>query len=685
MGKPGNSQLKKTLVAAGALILLTLIVYLPAIHCGYVWDDDAYVTANPLLTDANGLKRIWFSFDSPSQYFPLVYTAFRMEHALWGFDPLGYHLVNVLIHIINALLVWLVLSKLGIRGAWLAGAIFALHPVNVESVAWITERKNTLSTLFYLLTVLAWLRFASKDAGQWWRYYGLALILYALALFAKTTACTLPATLLIVLWVKGERVDWKRVGQTIPFLAMGVAMGLLSVWWEQNVHGIKGLQFAELGQRPLIAGHAVWFYLMKLVLPIKLTFSYPKWFPDTGNPLEYLWPGTLILLAAALWFSRKRLGSAAILSLAFFVANLAPVLGFIDLYTFRYSFVADHYQYVASVGPIVLFAVGISRKWCIRGREFSVPTAIPLIILIILGLLTWSQTHAYHDVETLWRDTLAKNPAAWMAYINLAGSEYHEGRYDEAIAQYQECLKAVPDCAEAYVGMSAVYARTGHVERAIECLKQALKISPMSSEANYNYAEILAARGQYDEAIARYKIAIKSTPDRVRTHTHLGIALLRRGKASDAADHFMAALRINPTWEEAYRNLQLARRREPLRPGAMDHCIQGIQFELKGDAYRAIEEYQKAVEADPSFAEAYMCLGVAYRKLGEIDQAIEEYQAAIQIKPKLVDAHSNLAFAYYTQGDAARAWEEIKLVRKYGGRPNRRFLEILSKLMPEPK
>ena len=187
-------------MAAGAFILLTLVVYLPVIHCGYVWDDDAYVTANPLLTDANGLKRIWFSFDSPSQYFPLVYTTFRIEHAFWGFDPLGYHLVNVLIHIINALLVWLVLSKLGIRGAWLAGAIFALHPVNVESVAWITERKNTLSTLFYLLTIIAWLRY-EENSNHW--YYKLAFGTFALSLFAKTTACMLPFTLLILMWLKG--------------------------------------------------------------------------------------------------------------------------------------------------------------------------------------------------------------------------------------------------------------------------------------------------------------------------------------------------------------------------------------------------------------------------------------------------------------------------------------------------
>jgi tetratricopeptide (TPR) repeat protein len=671
-------------LGAALIVLLTVLTYIPAMRGGFIWDDDAYVTGNMCLRSLHGLWQIWTDTRATPQYYPLTYTTFWVEYHVFGLHPFGYHVINILLHALGAVLLWMILKRLSVPGAWLAAAVFAIHPVNVESVAWITERKNTLSGVFYFLTVLAYLRYLGigTERGTQ-RHYAAALFLFMCALLAKTATLPLPAVLLLVAWWKLGTSVKKHAFALIPFFALAFAMGQVTIWVERHNVGAIGNQWSlGLAGKLIVAGKVLWFYALKDVWPSHLTFIYPRWHIDPGVTAQYLYLVSAVAIMAALWGLRNRIGKAPLVALLFYGISIAPALGLSNVYFMRYSYVQDHFQYLASIGIITL-SVGVLTTAIQRIKGLNI--ALPAVILLLLGTAAARQIPKFKDTEALWRDTLAKNPAAWMAYINLAGSEYHEGRYDEAIAQYQKCLKAVPDCAEAYVGMSAVYARTGRVERAIECLRQALKISPMSSEANYNYAEILAARGQYDEAIARYKIAVKSTPDRVRTHTHLGIALLRRGKASDAADHFMAALRINPTWEEAYRYLQLARRREPLRPGAMDHCIQGIQFELKGDAYRAIEEYQKAVEADPSFAEAYMCLGVAYRKLGEIDQAIEEYQAAIQIKPKLVDAHSNLAFAYYTQGDAAGAWEEIKLVRKYGGRPNRRFLEILSELMPEPK
>ena len=473
---------KRLFIGVGALVLMVLIVYLPAIHCGYVWDDDAYVTANPLLTDANGLKRIWFSFDSPSQYFPLVYTTFRMEHALWGFDPLGYHLVNVLIHILNALLVWLVLSRLRIRGAWLAAAIFALHPVNVESVAWITERKNTLSTLFSLLTIISWLRFTSKDS-QRWRYYGLALILYALALFAKTTACTIPAALIIVLWIEGERVDWKRAGQVAPFLVMGIAMGLLSVWWEQGHQGTHGPEFdLRPIQRVLLAGHGIWFYLSKLVWPAKLTFSYPKWALDPSDPIGWTWLAALIVLAAVLWLQRKWFGYGPLLAFGFFAAVLSPMLGFISLYTFRYTYVADHYQYVACLGPISLFSAGMLKTWRVRDRKLAIPLAVPMLILMILGILTWRQAHIYKDAETLWRDTLAKNPSSWMACANLGNRLANEGRPDEALCYYLRTLELNPAHRDIHFSIAVVLCIKGQYSEAWKhvhvCQRRGERVDP---------------------------------------------------------------------------------------------------------------------------------------------------------------------------------------------------------------
>src|SRR5213079_2437497 len=181
---------------------VTILVYRPAWNGGFLWDDDDYVTNNELLTAPDGLRRIWFSLDSPSQYFPLVYTTFRIEHRLWGLNSTGYHWVNLVLHVANALLVWLVLARLKVPGAWLAGAIFALHPVQVESVAWITERKNVLMGFFFLLSLLSWTGFVEAQPRRMWKFYALVLVFYVLALSAKSTACTLPAALLLILWLQ---------------------------------------------------------------------------------------------------------------------------------------------------------------------------------------------------------------------------------------------------------------------------------------------------------------------------------------------------------------------------------------------------------------------------------------------------------------------------------------------------
>src|SRR5213594_2879888 len=287
------------------LAAITIFAYRPAWNGGFLWDDDDYIIKNDLLTASDGLRRIWFSLDSPSQYFPLVYTTFRLERAIWGLHPAGYHWVNLLLHVANALLVWRVLVRLNVPGAWLAAAIFALHPVQVESVAWITERKNVLMGFFFLLTLLAWTAFVDERTKRPWRFYGLALIFYMLALSAKTTACTLPAALFLILWLQKKPISWKRISQIIPFLVLGIAMGLLAMWWERYHQGTS-LALVPLGpiERILVASHAVWFYLGKLIWPSSLTFIYPRWTISPTHLLDYVWLLTAVGLCAAIYFAR---------------------------------------------------------------------------------------------------------------------------------------------------------------------------------------------------------------------------------------------------------------------------------------------------------------------------------------------------------------------------------------------
>src|SRR5881227_1814349 len=352
----------RVLIFAVVLTAVTILAYRPAWHGGFLWDDDDYIVKNELLTAPDGWQRIWFSLDSPSQYFPFTYSTFRIEHALWGLNTTGYHWVNLLLHVGSALLVWAVLARLRVPGAWLAAAIFALHPVQVESVAWITERKNVLMGFFFLLTLLGWIAFVDERTRRRWIFYCLALIFYVLALSAKATACTLPAALFLILWLQNKPITMRRLIQIVPFVILGIGMGLLAVWWERYHQGTSRAVFTFLSpiERVLVASRAVWFYLSKLIWPSRLTFIYPRWDTTPSHFLSYVWLLAGLTLCVAIYFLRRYVGRSVEVAAGFFVATLSPVVGFIMLYTFRYTFVADHYQYLACIGPIAFTSAGVA-------------------------------------------------------------------------------------------------------------------------------------------------------------------------------------------------------------------------------------------------------------------------------------------------------------------------------------
>jgi hypothetical protein len=411
------SPRSRACIFALVLAAVTILVYQPSWNGGFLWDDDVYITNNELLTAPDGLRRIWFSLDSPSQYFPLVYTTFRIEHGLWGLNSTGYHWVNLVLHVANALLVWLVLARLKVPGAWLAGAIFALHPVQVESVAWITERKNVLMGFFFLLTLLAWIAFVDGKTKRRWVFYGLALTLYLFALSAKTTACTLPAALFLILWLQHKPIEWKRIIQIIPFLVLGIAMGVLAMWWERYHQGTSRAVFTFLSpiERVLVASRAIWFYLSKLIWPSNLTFIYPRWDIAPTHLLNYAWLLATVIVCAGIYFLRRCVGRSFEVAAAFFLATLSPVLGFIMLYTFRYTFVADHYQYLACMGPIALASAGLVNFADTFKNSRSLIRGAALCVVALLATLTWRQAAMYGNIETLWRTTLARNPVVgWL-------------------------------------------------------------------------------------------------------------------------------------------------------------------------------------------------------------------------------------------------------------------------------
>jgi tetratricopeptide (TPR) repeat protein len=609
---------------AAVLVLLTLAAYLPAMRGGFLWDDDVYLTNNVLLTAPDGLRRIWFSLDAPSQYFPLVYTSFRLESMLWDFDPLGYHLVNLILHIANALLVWSVLARLKVPGAWLAAGIFALHPVHVESVAWITERKNVMMCFFFLLALLAWITFIDEQTKHRHRFYVMALVFYTLALFSKSLACTLPVALVLVLWLQKRPIDLRRVIQIAPFVLLGLLMGLVAIWWEHYHQRARGALFTfSLLERFLIASRAVWFYAGKLIWPAKLTFIYPRWQTNVADPRAYVWLIAIAAVGALIYRLRWRLERGVLVGIAFFVLTLAPVLGLVIFYLFRYTFVADHYQYIASIGLIALFAAALStlaRNWRIGGQ---MEVACSAVLFLGLGGLTWRQAHIYRDLETLWRDTLRKNPACWMAHDNLGVILDSQHKFEEAKAHFEMARALNPTDAESQNNVGAALLDQGDIGEAEAHLLAAVRLDPSLPGPHTNLGILLVAQGRLDEAIEHYRRSLQLDPGQAEAHNNLGIVLARQGKLDESIASFRSALRCNANFVQAYSNL-------------------GNVLALQGDFEGAIYSYEQALRLNPDFAQAHFNAGHLLAKIGRRQEAVAHLTEALRIKPDYVEAKQQL-------------------------------------------
>lgn len=520
---------------------VTALLYYPVWHGGFIWDDDRYVTNNPLLTAPDGLRRIWLSLDAPSQYFPLSYTLLRLEHAWWGLNPAGYHWVNILLHVANALLVWRVLVRLEVPGSWLAATIFALHPLQVESVAWISEVKNLLMGFFFLLTLLVWIEYVDRRGQRRRIFYAAALLCYFLALAAKSTACTLPAALFLILWLKKKPIDRRAIFEIIPFLVLALSAGLIAVWWEKYHQGTRVLISLTPMERVLIASRAVWFYLSKIFWPSNLTFIYPQWKIDVSDASAYVWVAATGALIVLIYLSKRLFGRGIEAGFLFFVATLSPLLGFIMVYTFRYTFVADHYQYLACIGPIAIASAGVIKLVDRIGNLQWVGWAAALGAAVCLGLLTFRQSATYRDLETLWRSTIANDPASWMAYNNLGVVQLDKGNLDDAIDKYERSLQLHPDYPEALYNLGSALLQKGEPDKAIELCEEALKLQPTDADAHVVLGNALMAKQDIDRAISHYREALKLRPNDSNAHHNLAVALQGQGKAEEAAREFEKA------------------------------------------------------------------------------------------------------------------------------------------------
>lgn len=558
-----------------AIVVITLATYLPILDCNFIWDDDTFLTNNALIKAPDGLRRFWFTTEPPD-YFPLVSSMLWVEWRLWGMDATGYHVVNVLLHVISSLLLWRVLKKLMIPAAWLAALIFAVHPVNVETVAWITERKNTLPIVFYLCSILLYLRFEDENRRNW---YILALASFVLALLSKTSVVLLPVVLLGCAWWRRGHVRLRDLLRTTPFFILAIFFGLVTVWFQYN-RAIKmdPVRTDDFLSRLTIAAWAVWFYLYKAIFPYQLSFIYPRWQADLSSILSYL-PGiALVVCFVVFWRYRKSWGRPFLAGLGYYVVTLLPVLGFLNIYFMRYSLVADHWQYVSIPGAIALLTALAATLVQRRKQTLRVPAIISAVLVVgLFAATSWRLVHDYKDEDTLWVATLAKNPAAWLAHYNYGNSLAKQNRMDDAIAHY----------------------------------RQAIVHNPMYVDAYVNLGNALGMRGQFDEAMSNWRTALKCDPNLDTTHFNMAVTLLSQQKLDEALPHLSAAVRLNP--QNADAQLKLA-----------------TVLSRQGKDQEAIKHYKAVLDVVPNHIEAHKNLGALLAKSGRQTEALPHQQAAAQ-------------------------------------------------------
>ncbi len=669
---------KRLQSALGMLLVgLVIITYYPIIHAGYIWDDDQYVSENANLRDWQGLKRIWLSPSSSPQYYPLVFTGFWLERQVWGPNPQVNHIINVLIHIANALILWSLLKKLDVKPAFFISLVFALHPVHLESVAWITERKNTLSGFFFLSALFAYIHWSrlwehspSKRHRYFNVYYFLSLALFLCALLSKTVTAILPALLLILLWWRCGKVGWKQIAPLLPMFVLGGILGMMTAWIEVYHVGALGEEWTlSIVERFMLAGRVMWFYIGKILWPHPLIFIYPRWEISSLNFWQYLFPLAMAALFLMLWYARARISKAPLAVMAAFVCLLFPVLGFFNVYPMRFSYVADHFQYLASIA--IISGTIIAANWRLgQTRLAKVRLFLASVVIVSLIGIGRAEIVKYQNEEMLWLDTISKNQDCWLAHNNLGNLFIKQGRLQEARKEFSAVLRSKPNLAVAYNNMGIAYFREGNFAKALEQHRRAVELKQDYAEALNNLGVDYVNLQRIEEGIAAYRRALTVDPEYAMAHYNLANALGRVQKHGEAEKHYLEAIRIRSDmqWAYYYLGLSLLKQRRlsessgyletafRLMPDYAEGYYQaGTVCLQQGQDAQALQYFANAIKAKPNYAEAYCNMGSALMQQSNLEDAIRYYRKAIQLKPDYAIAHNNLGFALEKHGNVDEA------------------------------
>lgn len=561
------------------LLAVAVLVYLPAMRAGFIWDDDVLLWDNPLVHAPDGWWRFWMTMEMP-QYFPVTWTSFWIEWRLWGAHPTGYHVTNILLHALSCGMIWRVLLRLRIPGAWWAALLFAVHPVNVESVAWVSERKNLLALVFFLAAWRAYLVFEQTPSPA---RYAAAFGWFLLAVLSKSTAVVLPLVLLLSAWWQRQRltrVDWKR---TTPFFIGGLAAGTVSLFLQAETPAPDGYGYTQTPAEPLVwvlsLGHSVGFYLGKAFWPVDLAPFYPLVVPNPQRWPAYI-PTALCLIAAVLlWWGRRGPFRPVATAAAFYVVTLMPVVALGNLVSWRAAPRADHLQHMSLIAVVALVA-GTATRW-MPARAWMITGTT---ITIILGVLTWRQSTIYRDPITYWEAAVRAAPRQARPRYNLGVTYFEHRRYAEAEQQFHETLALRPGHALAHFNLGLVYLATGRPSEARASFETAVRLLPQRAEFHYNLAKLLTAEGRWAEAVEHYEQSSRLPPHsprqdiRARAREELiiarynyGVTLARRGQWQEAEEQFRAVITAQPGHAAAHYNLAVVLLQQRRAADALPH------------------------------------------------------------------------------------------------------------------
>ena len=669
-----------TLLGILGIGVLVVASYLPALRAGFVWDD-VILTEGPVIRQWSGLWNIWLSpsdIENEGHYWPMVFTSFWLEHKLWGLAPFGYHLVNVLLHAAISLLVWRLLARLAVPGAWFAGALFAVHPLHVESVAWVIERKDLLSSLFYLAAVLTWIRFVETPR---WGYYALALALFIAGLLSKSMVVTLPAALLVWHWWKRERVTSTDLVRLAPFFVVGLCITLADYSYYTTRESVSlGYTLVE---RVLIASRALWFYVGKLLWPSDLAVIYPLWEIRATDPVGWLYVLAAAALPVFLWLGRERVGRGPLAAALFFAVTLSPVLGFVDFGYMQFSLVADRFQYLAGIAVLAVLSAAAAHglgklpETARKGAPY-----LAAVVLVLLGALTWRQAGIYRDGVTFFSHVVSFNPDARDAHTNLASALIEADRLEGALSAGRLGVEKRPESAIAYNNLGVALFRLGRYEEARSHLSKALSLAPPASLAASLHGTLgrtLLRLGRIEAAEEHLLYSLKMDPE--LSATLLGLAALRaeQKRFEEADEYFQRARKLNPQDPVTLQNMAESLRKRGRNDEALGLYRAALEIDpdyalaYAGMAHALfnLKRYEEAVEAvdrslsldsNPSTTPPrHVLKGHAYREMGWLEDALAQYERALAVDPGYRTALEHLATGRFGQ---KRYREALKLGRR---------------------